>query len=119
MTIKISVERTQSLVTHELAQLEVAQAHGNANAAWQSFERIDILSKRVGMMHLQSHWWMLRYASSLRDYNEVLGQLLRLALAPIGNLTGSLPFGNTGRANFSAFLPMDISVDLHAQITKP
>lgn len=28
-------------------------------------------------------------------------------MAPLGNLTGRLPIGNTGRANVSAFAPMN------------
>ncbi|MBT8427288.1 MAG: DUF3703 domain-containing protein, partial [Erythrobacter sp.] len=32
--------------------------------------------------------------------------------APLGNLTGRLPWGNTGRANVSAFAPMPYPDDL-------
>ncbi len=37
---------------------------------------------------------------------------LRLALAPIGALTGGIPAGNTGRSNISAFETMAIPADL-------
>ena len=116
MKIKISIERARLLVNRELIQFEFAHARGDQHAAWRCLERIHILSQGFGLMHIYSHWWMLRYAWILKDTKEVAGQLMRLALAPIGNLTGRLPFGNTGRANVSAFQPMDIPTDLNAQI---
>jgi hypothetical protein len=42
----------------------------------------------------------------------VTGQLARLALAPLGALTGRMPWGNNGRSNVSAFKPMPIPDDL-------
>lgn len=57
---------------------------------------------------------MFAFAVRLRDWPEAAGQLLRLALAPLGNLTGRLPIGNTGRSTVSAFAPMDIPSDLRA-----
>jgi hypothetical protein len=36
---------------------------------------------------------MLRYAIEQRDWREVMGQLVRLALAPLGALTGRIPIG--------------------------
>lgn len=38
--------------------------------------------------------------------------MLRLALAPLGNLTGRIPQGNTGRSNVSAFQSMEVPDDL-------
>lgn len=55
---------------------------------------------------------MLRFAIEVRDGREALGQTFRLLLVPIGNATGRLPAGNTGRANVSAFDPMPIPADL-------
>lgn len=118
MRIKISVDRARTLVLSEQALFQAAVAEGNTLTAWRSLERIHIPSQEFGSMHLASHWRMLRYAWSLRDNREVLGQLTRLALAPIGNITGKLPFGNTGRANVSAFQPMDIPPDLKAKIAE-
>ena len=55
---------------------------------------------------------MMRFASEHRDWREVAGQMFRLALAPLGALTGRIPVGNTGRSNVSAFLPMPIADQL-------
>ncbi len=118
MKFEISVERARSLVNHELSHFQSAKISGDQHAAWRSLEHIHILSQGFGLMHLFSHWWMLRYAWTLRDNREVVGQMMRLALAPIGNLTGRLPFGNTGRANVNAFQPMEILSDLGAMFTK-
>lgn len=80
--------------------------------AWHHLERAHIIAQTRLIPHLVSHWAMLRLALHQRDAREVMGQLLRLFLAPIGNLTGHLPLGNTGRSTVSAFAPMDIPRDL-------
>lgn len=61
---------------------------------------------------------MLGYALALGDGREAAGQLFRLALVPLGSLTGRLPVGNTGRARISAFKPMPIPSDLEALISQ-
>lgn len=55
---------------------------------------------------------MLCYAIALKDRREVFGQVFRLALVPLGALTGRIPIGNNGRARVSAFTPMTIPDDL-------
>jgi hypothetical protein len=47
-----------------------------------------------------------------RDGREIVGQGFRLIVAGPGSFTGRYPVGNTGGANVSAFLPMDIPDDL-------
>ena len=44
------------------------------------------------------------------------GQLMRIALVPVGHLFGRLPVGNTGGANVSAFKPMAIPPELERLI---
>jgi len=74
---------------------------------------------RLGL-HWRSHTAMLRYALQLRDGREVLGQLLRLALVPLGHLLQRLPLGNIGRARVPALRPMvpgqDIKERIHAAL---
>ena len=70
---------------------------------------------RLGL-HWRSHTAMLRYALQLRDGSEVLGQLLRLALVPLGHLLQRLPLGNIGRAHVSALSPMATSADTAERI---
>jgi hypothetical protein len=59
--------------------------------------------------HLQVHGLMLALAWETRAAREVLGQIFRIALVPLGHLLGRLPLGNSGRANISAFQVMQPS----------
>lgn len=58
-------------------------------------------------LHWDSHLRMLGLAARERDPSEVLGQLMRLALVPVGHALGRLPAGNVGRATVNAFQPME------------
>jgi ligand-binding SRPBCC domain-containing protein len=100
----------------ERASHAVARAKGDQHEAWRHLERAHILGQlRLGL-HIHSHLRMLGYAVQLRQPKEIAGQLMRLALAPLGNLTGRLPWGNNGRSNVSAFVEMEVPDDLKAII---
>ena len=73
---------------------------------WRWLEATHVLGQPSLPLHWQSHTAMLRYALALRDVREAAGQLLRLALVPLGHLLGRLPLGNTGRSHVSALRPM-------------
>jgi hypothetical protein len=102
----------------ELRAYRAARSSGDVERAWQMLARLHILSQTQFGPHIRSHVEMLRFAIARRDVREILGQLVRLILAPLGNITGRLPLGNTGRANVSAFLPMDIPDDLQRLINE-
>lgn len=106
----------REVVGLELERHDASAAIGDTGAAWWAPERAHILSQPDLPLHLRVHWTMLRYAVRMGDLREVAGQTLRLALAPIGSLTGRIPVGNTGRSNVSAFQPMPIPADLRAAI---
>lgn len=91
---------------------------GDITLAWHHLGRAHILAQTRLGAHCVSHWRMLAFALQLRDWPEAVGQLLRLALAPLGNLTGRLPSGNTGRSAVSAFAAMHIPPDLRAIIDR-
>lgn len=57
-------------------------------------------------LHLDSHLRMLRQAAAERDAREIAGQLLRIALVPVGHALSRLPAGNVGRATVHALRPM-------------
>ena len=62
---------------------------------------------------------MLGLAWRTRDWHEAAGQVLRLALVPIGHLSGRLPLGTPGRSTVSAFEPLPVRqylADLIAQV---
>jgi hypothetical protein len=107
MTVKL-----KTAYALELASYRQARVHDDQMRAWHHLERAHILGQvRIGL-HIDSHLRMLGYAVHLRQPQEVLGQIFRLVLAPLGNLTGRLPIGNTGRADVNAFAPMVIPEDL-------
>ena len=106
-----------SLVEQELRAYRAARAAGDSSSAWRALEDAHILSQSSLGPHLRVHAAMLGYAVVLRDWREACGQAIRLALAPLGSLTGRLPWGNTGRASVSAFRPMPVSDDLRAKLS--
>lgn len=89
-----------------------ARDGGEWRVAWHHLERAHILAQPDFRLHLASHVDMLTFALSRRDGREVVGQLLRIALVPLGSLTGRLPVGNSGRARVSAFAAMPLPDDL-------
>jgi len=106
------MDAARSALEEEVAAYRRAWGRGDIASAWTALERAHILSQpRLGP-HLHIHALMLKLAIRTHDRREVSGQLLRLALAPLGNLTGRIPEGNTGRSNVSAFAPMPIPADL-------
>ncbi len=105
------------LIKEERHVFRAAKRTGDGNAAWIALEREHILGQGFFWPHIRSHVAMLGYAIETRDGREVFGQTMRLLLAPLGNLTGRLPWGNTGRANVSAFKPMPYPEDLASALS--
>ncbi len=105
------------LIEAERRVFRAARQSGDRALAWTALEREHILGQSFLVPHLRSHMAMLGYAVETRDGREILGQVIRLALAPLGNLTGRLPWGNTGRAKGSAFAPMPYPDDLAEILT--
>lgn len=111
-------DHARQLIAVEVAAFAAARDAQDVAAAWTALERAHIVSQPYLGPHLVSHWMMLGFAVDQRDWREVCGQAVRLALAPLGSLTGRIPFGNTGRSNVSAFKPMPIPDDLRDALTK-
>ena len=97
------------LIEAERRVFRAARQSGNRALAWTALEREHILGQGFFGPHLRSHMTMLGYAVETRDGREIWGQVIRLALAPLGNLTG--------RANVSAFAPMPYPDDLAEILT--
>ncbi len=103
---------TRRVIAAEMAAYRSVAEAGDDDRAWHHLERVHIVSQPYLGPHLASHGAMLGFAIRRRDWSEVLGQMVRIILAPLGSLTGRLPVGNTGRSNVSAFAPMPIPADL-------
>lgn len=110
------MDRWKQLIADEMATYRAARVANDLSAAWTALERAHIISQPYLGPHLANHWAMFGLAISQRDWREAVGQIARLALAPLGSLTGRIPVGNTGRSNVSAFQPMPIADELRAKI---
>lgn len=104
------------VIAGEMAAYFSAVEAGDDDLAWHHLERVHIVSQPFLGPHIASHGAMLRFAIRQRDWSEVLGQIVRIILAPLGALTGRLPVGNIGRSNVSAFAPMPIPADLAEEL---
>lgn len=107
----------ERLIVEERVAFAAAFARGDREAAWEALKTIHILAQPYIGPHWSSHTAMLRFALNQRDWREVGGQLLRLALVPLGNATGRLPIGNHGRARVSPFRAMPIPDALRERLT--
>ena len=95
-----------------MAAARASLARSAPSDALAHLERAHVLGQRDFSRHWRVHVTMLRAAWALRDGRELLGQLVRLSLVPLGHLFGRLPLGNTGRSDVSAFAPTDVPADL-------
>jgi hypothetical protein len=107
------------LIATEMATYRASRSANDTAKAWSALERAHIVSQPYLGPHLANHWAMLGFAAAQGDARELVGQVVRLALAPLGALTGRIPIGNIGRATVSAFKPMPIPEDLRDAMTKP
>jgi hypothetical protein len=98
------------------AEMDTARTPGTLAARWRAAERAHILSQPWPGPHTRTHAVMLRLAVHAGDLREVLGQLVRLAVAAPGSAAGRYPSGNTGRARVGLTAPMPIPADLAAQL---
>jgi hypothetical protein len=80
----------------------------NQEALWELLCAAHIAGQHFFGLHIQTHCAMLSLAWQHRDWREGIGQLVRVALVPIGHVFQRLPLGNSGRSNISAFKPMDV-----------
>ena len=92
--------------------IRAAKAAASAEQAWLNLEAAHVMGQLHLKLHLQTHAQMLKLARRARDWPELAGQVLRLALLPLGHMSGHLPLGNPGRATVSAFDPLPVRPEL-------
>jgi hypothetical protein len=95
-----------------------ARAADSIEQAWLYLEAAHVVGQLHIKPHLQIHVHMLGLALRSNDWAEAAGQLFRLALVPLGHLSGRLPLGNPGRSTVSAFAPQPVRPDLAELITR-
>lgn len=76
------------------------EAAGDLAGAWRAHELGHIVSQPYLGLHLRSHVSMLGLAWRTRNTAEVVAQLVRLALAPVGHALGRTPPQNVGTGRF-------------------
>lgn len=113
-----------SLTAQQAYQVEVTQAQQARRQqqwsdAWCHLERAHILGQQFFILHLHSHWLMLKLAADQQNWTEIRGQLLRLFLTPIGHLTGRLPIGNPGSSRYPVLQPQPVPDDLQHLLSDP
>lgn len=91
---------------------------GQRERRWHLLEAAHIVGQTRFGPHLKVHLAMLSLALESKDLAEIAGQLFRIALVPFGHLVGRLPIGNPGRANVSAFKPMQLSAEILQTISE-
>ena len=91
----------------------------NIDEAWPAFERAHVLGQAIAVLHVRSHWWMLRCGLKQHDVREVLGQIVRLSLSAPSSWLGRYPLGNTGRARVGLFRPMPLPREMEAILAPP
>lgn len=107
-----TIPSKDAFLAEEYRRAADASDEQNFEEAWHHLERAHVVAQdRLGP-HCVSHWRMLELAWRTRDLRELVGQIFRLFLAPIGNITGRLPIGNSGRSNVSAFARMEIEPEI-------
>ena len=95
-----------------LAQARRVNPVQNTAQRWLLLEAVHVVGQTRLLPHARVHALMLATAWQQRAAAEWIGQAMRLALVPLGHLSGRLPLGNTGRSNVSAFAPMAVTLTL-------
>ncbi|WP_343345907.1 DUF3703 domain-containing protein [Sphingomicrobium sp. XHP0239] len=107
-----TIPSRDAFLTEEYRRAAKASEEQNFDEARHHLERAHVVAQDRLEPHCVSHWRMLELAWRTRDWREVHGQIFRLSLAPIGNITGRLQIGNSGRSNVSAFARMEIEPEI-------
>lgn len=102
----------------EIKQAMTARRRQQWQEAWFHLERAHILGQQDFILHMHTHWQMLKLAADQINWLEVRGQLLRLILTPVGHLTGRLPLGNPGSSRYSVLESVPVPDDLQALLEK-
>jgi Protein of unknown function (DUF3703) len=113
---------TQLLRRFESLRFSAVSA-GNALPAtqeqlWELLCAAHIAGQYIYSLHIQTHLAMLSFAWQNKQYAEATGQVFRLMLVPIGHALQRLPKGNSGRADISAFKPMEVPPKLQSLIAE-
>ena len=101
------------VATRERFEAELDRGSGGAGPdGWGALKVAHVLSQPWAGPHVRVHRAMLLKGWRERNRHEVLGQVMRLAVAAPASWAGRYPAGNTGAADVPARRPMPIPLDL-------
>jgi len=98
----------------EITAGRAAADAGDVTAAWSHLERAHVLAQPFPIAHVGSHLAQLALGWRTRDRTEVVGQLLRIAVAAPASIAGRIPLGNDGRARTPLRATAPVPTDLAA-----
>ena len=110
--MKKSTSEIRKTINRKLTGAREARMFKDFDRCWTLLEDAHVLSQPWAWLHVRVHGSMFVAAVVQRDVREVRGQLLRIAVASPGSLSGRYPTGNTGRARVPATQPMPIAGEL-------
>jgi hypothetical protein len=87
--------------------VEACAGAAGFEARWTWLMAAHVVGQHEPGLHFDSHRRMLRLAGEAHDWSEVAGQLLRIALLPVGHLLHRIPRGNIGRATVGVTQAME------------
>jgi hypothetical protein len=98
MDILVAAERplVYERLVRAFAAMELSER--TLEERWSWLMAAHVVGQHEPTLHFDSHRLMLRLARETRDWSEVIGQLLRITLLPIGHALGRIPRGNIGRS---------------------
>jgi hypothetical protein len=80
------------------ADADAAGDAGRLDDRWSWLMAAHVVGQHEPALHFDSHRRMFALARETGDWREAAGQVLRIALLPIGHALGRIPLGNIGRA---------------------
>jgi len=98
--------------------IQSAKTAVSVDQAWLYLEAAHVVGQLHIRPHLQTHAQMFNLSIRTRGWSEAVGQLFRLALVPLGHLSGRLPLGNPGRSTVSALEPLPVRPELAELIAR-
>ncbi len=107
------IDALKAAYEFELDAASSAREAFDHDLAFHHLARAHILAQRHTFRHVRVHWLMLRLGTTIRDWQEVSGQIARIFAAALFSRIW-IPAGNTGRANVGAMKPMPAPDDLRA-----
>ena len=90
----------RAAVRRETGLAASCEAKGDLGAAWRAHELGHVVAQPYLGLHLRSHAAMLGLAWRTRNAAEVLAQIVRLTLAPVGHALRRTPPQNVGTGRF-------------------